>query len=99
MDLIVPRPRLNVGSIYYFVYVVLENDVPGNLVALSLPDQPIGVKGLEKFVVHAKVHKPLVRLLRSCVEPELGSDEGDDAGWGTGSLNYEEAVVELMCRQ
>ncbi|EFP80132.1 uncharacterized protein PGTG_05357 [Puccinia graminis f. sp. tritici CRL 75-36-700-3] len=88
----------------------LENDVPGNLVALSLPDQPIGVKGLvikfflslvvfmdEKFVVHAKVHKPLVRLLRSCVEPELGSDEGDDAGWGIGSLNYEEAVVELMC--
>ncbi|KAH9470109.1 hypothetical protein Pst134EA_007374 [Puccinia striiformis f. sp. tritici] len=88
----------------------LENDVPGNLVALSLPDQPIGVKELvikfflslvvfmdEKFVIHAKVHKPLVRLLRSCVEPDLSSDEGDEAGWGTGNSNYEEPVVELMC--
>lgn len=88
----------------------LENDVPGNLVSLSLPDQPVGVKGLvikfflslvvymdEKFVVHAKVHKPLVRLLRSCVEPELDSDEGDDSGWGSSGSNYEEAVVELMC--
>ncbi|PLW43593.1 hypothetical protein PCANC_10513 [Puccinia coronata f. sp. avenae] len=88
----------------------LENNVPGNLVSLSLPDQPIGVKGLvikfflsvvvfmdEKFVVHAKVHKPLVRLLRSCVEPELDSDEGEDSGWGSSGVNYEEAVVELMC--
>jgi len=88
----------------------LENDIPGNLVSLSLPDQPVGVKELvikfflslvvymdEKFVVNAKVHKPLVRLLRSCVEPELDSDEGDDSGWGNSGSNYEEAVVELMC--
>ena len=53
----------------------------------------------ERFVVHAKVHKPLVRLLRSCVEPELDSDEGEDSGWGSSGVNYEEAVVELMCRE
>ncbi|EGG08970.1 uncharacterized protein MELLADRAFT_115875 [Melampsora larici-populina 98AG31] len=88
----------------------LKNDVPGTLVALSLPDQPVGVKGLvigfflslvvfmdEHFVVHSKVHKPLVRLLRSCVEPELDAEEGDDAGWRTKESAYEEAVVEVMC--
>lgn len=92
--------------------LVLKNDVPGTLVALSLPDQPVGVKGLvigfflslvvfmdEHFVVHSKVHKPLVRLLRSCVEPELDAEEGDDAGWRTKESAYEEAVVEVMCRQ
>lgn len=53
----------------------------------------------ENFVVHAKVHKPLVRLLRSCVEPELDIEEGDDVGWRTKESAYEEAVVEVMCRQ
>ncbi|KAG0148072.1 hypothetical protein CROQUDRAFT_670193 [Cronartium quercuum f. sp. fusiforme G11] len=88
----------------------LKHDVPGTLVALSLPDQPLGVKGLvigfflslvvfmdEHFVVHAKVHKPLVRLLRSCVEPELDSEEADEPGWRTKESAYEEAVVEVMC--
>ncbi|KAH9470112.1 hypothetical protein Pst134EA_007377 [Puccinia striiformis f. sp. tritici] len=52
---------------------------------------------LKNLSIHAKVHKPLVRLLRSCVEPDLSSDEGDEAGWGTNNSNYEEPVVELMC--
>lgn len=89
----------------------LENDIPGGLVALSLPDQPVGVKGLvikfflslvvfmdERFVVNTKVHKPLLRLLRSCVEPDLGSHETDLSPRATDDpQNYEEAVVELMC--
>ncbi|CAH7667957.1 Retinoic acid induced 16-like protein-domain-containing protein [Phakopsora pachyrhizi] len=88
----------------------LQSNIPANLVSLSLPDQPIGVKGLvinfflslvvfldEKFVINPKVYKPLVRLLRSCVEPELDIDDGDDGGWRTKEDAYEEAVVELMC--
>lgn len=84
------------------------------IVSLALPDEPLGSKGLvitffsslvvlmdEHFVVQAKVHKPLLRLLRSCVEPE-DDDEGDQGnaqgGWRTKDRAYEESVVETMCR-
>jgi hypothetical protein len=85
---------------------LLKHDVLANLVRLSLPDLPRGIKGEvirlfsnllvlldERFVVHNAVHKPLVRLLRSCVQPE----DGDNMGWRTADPEYEEDLVDLMC--
>jgi hypothetical protein len=85
---------------------LLKHDVLANLVRLCLPDLPRGIKGEvirlfsnllvlldERFIVHNAVHKPLVKLLRSCVEPE----DGDSGGWRTADPEYEEDLVDLMC--
>ncbi|MBW0499812.1 hypothetical protein O181_039527 [Austropuccinia psidii MF-1] len=88
-----------------------QNDIPGNLVSLSLPDQPIGVKGLviqfflslvlffdhHDLFINSKVHKPLVRLLRSCLQPQFDPDETDQSISSFNQSSYEEASLELLC--
>jgi hypothetical protein len=59
-------------------------DVLGTLVNLSEPDRPSGVQAEvlraissmvvlldEQFLVHTAVHKPILRLLRTCVGDEM----------------------------
>lgn len=90
---------------------VLKSDLLAQLVRYTLPDQPRGVKGEtirfysnlivlldEHFVVHNAVHKPLVRLLRSCVQAEVDA-QGEGSGWQTVDPEYEEDVVDVMCRK
>ncbi|ORY28507.1 Retinoic acid induced 16-like protein-domain-containing protein [Naematelia encephala] len=99
----------------------LKNDLLANLERLCEPDRPHGIKGevlrainnlvvllSERFLVHNAVHRPLRRLLRSCVgdEPEEKVDGRarvvGAAGLSTkdrhdGDARLEEDLVDLMC--
>ncbi|WWC62610.1 uncharacterized protein I303_105207 [Kwoniella dejecticola CBS 10117] len=100
----------------------LKNDLLGQLEKLCEPDRPHGIKAevlrainnlivslSERFLVHNAVHRPLRRLLRSCVgeEPE---DKVDGSARVVGAAgmnphldrrgtndNIEEDLVGLMC--
>ncbi|KAH8923993.1 hypothetical protein BT69DRAFT_1280959 [Atractiella rhizophila] len=89
-----------------------RQSIPTNLVRLCLADRPKGSKAAavrffaravsevddERFLVHDKVHRPLVRLIRACVTPDrTGEEKGGEGGWMTADPEYEEDLVELMC--
>ncbi|WWC70800.1 uncharacterized protein I206_104752 [Kwoniella pini CBS 10737] len=100
----------------------LKNDLLGQLERLCEPDRPYGIKAevlrainnlivslSERFLVHNAVHRPLRRLLRSCIgeEPEEKVDgkarvvgaAGMDPDLNRRGSNedIEEDLVGLMC--
>ncbi|WVW84716.1 hypothetical protein I302_106751 [Kwoniella bestiolae CBS 10118] len=100
----------------------LKNDLLAQLERLCEPDRPHGIKAevlrainnlivslSERFLVHNAVHRPLRRLLRSCVgeEPEEKVDGGarvlgaagmsPDMERRGGTDEIEEDLVGLMC--
>ncbi|KAM0756023.1 hypothetical protein T439DRAFT_376284 [Meredithblackwellia eburnea MCA 4105] len=79
---------------------LINNAVPTALVALAAPDNPQGVRKAvvlffrqtigslkDGFLVPSAVHRPLLKLLRSCVEKDASV-----------SFREEEVVVELVCQ-
>ncbi|KAH7343469.1 Retinoic acid induced 16-like protein-domain-containing protein [Rhizoctonia solani] len=97
---------------------LLKNDILGTLVSLSEADRPFGVQAEvlktvgnlvvlmdEQFLVHAAVHKAVLRLLRVCVGDLI--DEipyGSSKAMGAASVSqrtsiayYEEDLVDLLC--
>ncbi|KAG8689150.1 hypothetical protein FRC11_003980 [Ceratobasidium sp. 423] len=97
---------------------LLKNDILGTLVSLSEADRPFGVQAEvlktvgnlvvlmdEQFLVHAAVHKAVLRLLRVCVGDlidEIPSSSSKAMGAAsvsqrTSIANYEEDLVDLLC--
>ncbi|KZP01225.1 hypothetical protein CALVIDRAFT_594730 [Calocera viscosa TUFC12733] len=95
---------------------MLKHDVLATLVRLSSKDRPFGVRAEvvkamlnlvvlmdEHFLVHATVHKAVLRLLRSCVRDESQSFDGGTKAMGAAGasrgrpIDYEEDLVDLMC--
>ncbi|KAJ1308973.1 hypothetical protein OPQ81_004656 [Rhizoctonia solani] len=97
---------------------LLKNDILGTLVGLSETDRPFGVQAEvlktvgnlvvlmdEQFLVHAAVHKAVLRLLRVCVGDlidEIPSSSSKAMGAAsvsqrTSIANYEEDLVDLLC--
>ncbi|ODN81751.1 hypothetical protein L202_02137 [Cryptococcus amylolentus CBS 6039] len=100
----------------------LKNDILANLEKLCERDRPHGIKAevlkainnlvvllSERFLIHNAVHRPLRRLLRSCIgdEPEEKVDGGarvvgaagmsDMAERRAGNEDIEGDLVDLMC--
>ncbi|KZS89926.1 hypothetical protein SISNIDRAFT_458240 [Sistotremastrum niveocremeum HHB9708] len=97
---------------------LLKNDVLGTLVKLSEADRPSGIQAEvlrsvssmvvlldEQFLVHTAVHRPVLRLLRTCVGDEL-EEKVDGRGRVVGAASntvkpqpseYEEDLVDLLC--
>ncbi|TYJ58554.1 hypothetical protein B9479_000764 [Cryptococcus floricola] len=100
----------------------LKNDILANLERLCERDRPHGIKAevlkainnlvvllSERFLIHNAVHRPLRRLLRSCIgdEPEEKVDGGarvvgaagmsDMAERRAGNEDIEGDLVDLMC--
>ncbi|QRW16309.1 copper resistance-associated P-type ATPase [Rhizoctonia solani] len=97
---------------------LLKNDILGTLVSLSEADRPFGVQAEvlktvgnlvvlmdEQFLVHAVVHKAVLRLLRVCIgdlidETSFSSSKAMGAAsvsQRTSVANYEEDLVDLLC--
>ncbi|CAE6531559.1 unnamed protein product [Rhizoctonia solani] len=97
---------------------LLKNDILGTLVSLSEADRPFGVQAEvlktvgnlvvlmdEQFLVHAAVHKAVLRLLRVCVGDlidEIPYNPSKAMGAAsvsqrTSIANYEEDLVDLLC--
>ncbi|CEL59859.1 Protein FAM160B1 OS=Homo sapiens GN=FAM160B1 PE=2 SV=1 [Rhizoctonia solani AG-1 IB] len=97
---------------------LLKNDILGTLVSLSEADRPFGVQAEvlktvgnlvvlmdEQFLVHAAVHKAVLRLLRVCIGDlidEVPSSSSKAMGAAsvsqrTSIANYEEDLVDLLC--
>ncbi|CAE6447725.1 unnamed protein product [Rhizoctonia solani] len=97
---------------------LLKNDILGTLVSLSEADRPFGIQAEvlkivgnlvvlmdEQFLVHAAVHKAVLRLLRVCVGDlidEMPSSSSKAMGAAsvsqrTSIANYEEDLVDLLC--
>ncbi|KAG0320830.1 hypothetical protein BGZ97_012719 [Linnemannia gamsii] len=79
---------------------LLKHNVLGKLVNLAEKDQPKGLTGEtirtfagminlldDRFLVHNSVHKPTVKLLRTCCGPGTEFEENED---------YHEDLVDLM---
>ncbi|KAH7053872.1 Retinoic acid induced 16-like protein-domain-containing protein [Linnemannia elongata] len=79
---------------------LLKHNVLGKLVNLAEKDQPKGLTGEtirtfagminlldDRFLVHNSVHKPIVKLLRTCCGPGTEFEENED---------YHEDLVDLM---
>ncbi|KAF9123369.1 Guanosine-diphosphatase [Mortierella sp. 14UC] len=79
---------------------LLKHNVLGKLVNLAEKDQPKGLAGEtirtfagminlldDRFLVHNSVHKPTVKLLRTCCGPGTEFEENED---------YHEDLVDLM---
>ncbi|KAG9105045.1 hypothetical protein FRC06_000018 [Ceratobasidium sp. 370] len=97
---------------------LLKNDILGTLVSLSEADRPFGVQAEvlktignlvvlmdEQFLVHAAVHKAVLRLLRVCVGDLIDEiPQSSSKAMGAASVsqkssiaNYEEDLVDLLC--
>lgn len=97
---------------------LLKNDILGTLVSLSEDDRPFGIQAEvlksigslvvlmdEQFLVHAAVHKAVLRLLRVCVGDLIDDvPQSSSKAMGAASVsqkssiaNYEEDLVDLLC--